>query len=465
MNQELPKHRLATTDASGNRVFLYPASVRGEFHTRRQWVHSALVLLFLVLPWIDWKGRQVLLLDVAHREFYFFALHFRAHDAPLIIFLLLGFLFLLGFVTAQWGRLWCGWACPQTVFTDFLFRRIEKWIEGGPRERKALDDSPLTQEKLFKKSLKWGSFLLVSLLFTHSFLAYFVGSRELLQMLTSSPLQNWPSFLLILGTTTIVLFDFGWFREQFCIIACPYGRFQSLMLDSHSLVVGYDPRRGEPRRGSVPAGKTQGDCVNCFRCVQVCPTGIDIRRGLQMECINCTACIDACDEVMRKTKRPFGLIKYTTLAELSGIPMKRTSPKALLFLALFLISVCALAFTVEEKDFLEATILRASGAPYEVIHQESGDLIVNHFRLDLSNQTGSALQLKFSLVSAEHEKEISMIFPQNPLALPDKASQRADFFVRFPLSALKNGTIKAHLLIRADEKHKDLEISLVGPNA
>jgi cytochrome c oxidase accessory protein FixG len=420
------------------------------------------MLVFLALPWITSDGKQLLLLDVARREFFFFGLHFRSHDAPLLIFLFLAFLFLLGFVTAIWGRLWCGWACPQTVFTEFLFRKIERWIEGPPRDRKELDQAPHTGDKLLKRSLKWSAFTVVSLLFTHSFLAYFVGSRELLQMISGSPAQNWPSFLVIFFTTSIVLFDFGWFREQFCIIACPYGRFQSVMLDSRSLVVGYDPRRGEPRRGSVPEDSKQGDCVNCYRCVQVCPTGIDIRRGLQMECITCTACIDACDEVMTKTKRPLGLISYTTLAQLSGRPRKRFGAKAISFGVLLLVAIAGLGLTLSQKDFLDVTILRASGAPYEIVQQGTSSLVVNHFRIDLSNQTGGEISVNFSLADAE---KASLIFPQNPLNLSVNANQRADFFVRFPPGILINGSKKVILEVQFKEQKREMELSLVGPNA
>ncbi|RYG63166.1 cytochrome c oxidase accessory protein CcoG [bacterium] len=315
---ELPKERLSTTDQAGRRIHLYPASVKGYFRDRKRYVHGFLLIVFLTLPWIHVSGRQLLLLDVAHREFFFFGLHFRAHDAPLILFLLLGFTFGIGLVTAIWGRVWCGWACPQTVFIEFLFRRIERLVEGSHRAQRALDERPLDSEKMMKKGLKWFLFVVVSLGISHSFLGYFVGTRELVRMVSSSPLENWTSFLMILVTTGIIAFDFGWFREQFCTIMCPYGRFQSVMMDNHSTIVAYDLKRGEPRRGTAPSPSAQGDCVNCLRCVQVCPTGIDIRRGLQMECIACTACIDACDEVMTKVDKPLGLIRYTTERELAG---------------------------------------------------------------------------------------------------------------------------------------------------
>jgi cytochrome c oxidase accessory protein FixG len=463
MSRELPKDRLATTDETGKRVYLYPAAVKGKYHSRRRWVHPLLLLVFMVLPWIYVGGRQLLLLDIAHREFFFFGLHFRAHDAPFVLFLLLGFTFLIGLITAIWGRLWCGWACPQTVFTEALFRRIEAWIEGNHRDRKALDEGGWSSEKILKKSAKWAVFTLVSLVITHSFLAYFVGSRELIGMVSSSPAENWASFLVILFTTGLILFDFGWFREQFCVIMCPYGRFQSVMLDSQSMVVGYDPRRGEPRRGTQAPGAPAGDCVDCFRCVQVCPTGIDIRRGLQMECIACTACIDACDEVMTKIKKPLGLISYTTLAELNGRRRRKFTGRAGIYAGLLLIAVTTLTVLLTRKEFLEVTVLRAGGSPYEIIPAANGNLVLNHFRVDLSNQTGAAQQVQFSL--ADPEPGLELVMPMNPLQLDDRAAQKADFFVRFPPTLLKNGARRIFLKMTYPHNEKKLEVPLVGPNA
>lgn len=464
MTTELPKERLATMDESGKRVYLYPAAARGRYSARKKFTHAAMILFFLALPWIRPGGHQLLLLDVARREFYFFGLHFRAHNAPLVLFLFLGFAFAIGFVTAVWGRLWCGWACPQTVFTESVFRKIEAFVEGTHLERRALDQAPWTGGKIAKKALKWAGFLAVSLVITHSFLAYFVGSREMLLMVSESPLENWQSFLVILFTTGLILFDFGWFREQFCVIMCPYGRFQSVMLDSQSLVVGYDEQRGEPRRGYVPGGAKQGDCVDCFRCVNVCPTGIDIRRGLQMECIACTACIDACDDVMTRLKKPRGLIRYTTLAELAGQPRKRVTARAAIYAALFLVAAGALGLSLRSTDFLEVAVLRAQGSPYDVVPGAAGPEVVNHFRLEISNQTGSAQKLALSLGGDATASGISLIMPVNPLTLSDNAARRADFFVRFPQAAVR-GARKVILHWESGAVKRDLEVTLVGPGA
>lgn len=477
MNSELPRHRLATTDERGKRVYLYPAAARGRFSARKKKVHGFMILLFLLLPWLRPGGHQLLLLDVARREFHLFGLHLRAHDAPLVVFLLLGFTFGIGFVTAVWGRLWCGWACPQTVFTESVFRRIESWVEGNHLDRRALDRAPLTARKAARKTLKWGAFAFVSLVITHSFLAYFVGSRELLAMISSPPAENWQSFLVILFTTGVILFDFGWFREQFCTIMCPYGRFQSVMLDSQSLVVGYDDKRGEPRRGNVPAGGAAaevreryragggGDCVDCFRCVNVCPTGIDIRRGLQMECIACTACIDACDDVMTRLRKPTGLIRYTTLAQLKGHPRARLTARAVTYAVLFFALTGALAIALHEKVLLEISVLRAQGAPYESLATPRGPEILNHFRLELSNQTGSAQTLRLSLSPEATSLGVTLVMPVNPLPLADGAAQRADFFLRIPQSALEHGSLKIWLQASAESVREELEVSLVGPGA
>lgn len=461
MTTQLPKDRLATTDVEGKRVYVYPSSVRGRFQDRKLLVHGFLVVLFLILPWLQFGGRQLLLLDVARREFFIFGLHLRAHDAPLLVFLFLGFVFLIGFVTAIWGRLWCGWACPQTVFTEFLFRRIETWIEGGPRERRELDQAPWSGGKLLRKGGKWAAFLAVTLVFTHSFLAYFVGSTETLAMMTRPPAENWPSFLVVAFTTAILLFDFGWFREQFCVIMCPYGRFQSVMLGAGSLVVGYDTARGEPRRGSSPPGLPAGDCISCNRCVQVCPTGIDIRRGLQMECVACTACIDACDEVMTKVNKPLGLIRYMTLAGSMGRSGRRLNGRAMIYGALFLAMAGGLTFVLSRKDFVEVAVLRAHGAPYELVNSPAGELVVNHFHLELSNQTGRTELVRVKLPEGS-PAGVELVMPFNPVSLADGAKTRADFFVKATRTQL-GGSLKQALVLELSTGNKLVEVPLVGP--
>jgi len=295
---ELPTHRIATTDEQGSRIYLYLADVSGKFRTWRSRFNIFLIFLFLLLPWMNVNQHQAMLLDIPRRRFAVFGVTFLAHDAPMLLFVFGGAAMMLALITAIWGRVWCGWACPQTVFVDGVFRKIERWLEGDAVARRKLDQSPMSLDKLIKKASKWFCFTILALLISHSFLAYFVGTEKLALMIRSSPTDNPINFILMVGVTAIILFDFGWFREQFCTIVCPYGRFQSVLMDEDSQVVAYDLKRGEPRKGTNLPQDKAGDCVNCYRCVQVCPTGIDIRRGVQLECIACTACMDACDEVI-----------------------------------------------------------------------------------------------------------------------------------------------------------------------
>ncbi|MGZ3806167.1 MAG: cytochrome c oxidase accessory protein CcoG, partial [Pseudobdellovibrionaceae bacterium] len=359
----LDPERLTSIDEFGDRTYIIPAEVRGFYHRYRTWVHFILLVIFLALPWTSINGSQTILLDIHARKFAIFGMTFWAHDAPLVFFILATLTLSLAFVTSIWGRVWCGWACPQTVFIDAVFRRIEHWVQGNYIQRRQLKQAPLSFKKVFKNLLTWILFFIVSSLIAHSFAAYFVGAEALIKMLQESPGQNWESFLVVSFFTLVVLFDFGWFREQFCIIMCPYGRIQSVLLDQKSLAVVYDQERGEPRKGKVETNKKQGDkqgdCVNCNRCVQVCPTGIDIRKGLQMECIACSACVDACDEIMTKIKKPKGLIRYDTLDH-SKISL--TKPRSLIYMALILISLIGLTYNISTREKAQVFILRAKEA-------------------------------------------------------------------------------------------------------
>lgn len=471
---ELHPNRLSTTDSKGRRIFLYPADVRGFFRRRRTLVQAILVIVFLILPWIRISGHQALLLDIAERRFEIFGLSLRAHNAPLLLFVLSASAFGLFFATAVWGRVWCGWACPQTVFIDGVFRRIERWIEGPALERRKLNQSPLSFKKFVKKTIKWIFYGIATLTVTHSFLAYFVGTDRLAEMILRSPSENWGSFLFMVISSGIILFDFAWFREQFCTLVCPYGRFQSVLMDSSSMIVAYDFERGEPR--STPQAKALakthnsklGDCVNCYRCVQVCPTGIDIRRGVQMECIACTACIDACDEVMTKIKKPTGLIRYDSLSSQTRKKSSFSLRAGIYFIFCFF-SILALVVSLYLVKPIDVQILRAKDALYTTQVLDQGKTIVmNHLKLELSNQSGSNRNLIFE-TSSETEKEIQLITAVQPLLIDEGKVMHVDIFVRFPKELLIRGKKKIQLVVKeqADQDgHRitvDKEVDLVGP--
>jgi len=478
--QELPVDRLATTDEAGHRVFLYPADVVGKYRKRRTLLSFILIAFFLILPWIQINGHQALWIDIAKRRFSVFGLLFWAHDAPILFLLLGGAAISIAFVTAIWGRLWCGWACPQTVFIDGVFRRIERWIEGDSVARRRLDQSPWTTVKFFKKVTKWSFYLLAALFITHSFLAYFVGTGPLLKMMTQSPSENPGDFLFIFATTALVLFDFGWFREQFCTIVCPYGRFQSVLMDDRSLAILYDSQRGEPRRGVTPnnteasTSKTQGDCVNCYRCVKVCPTGIDIRRGVQLECIACSACVDACDEVMTRLKKPKGLIRYDSMVNLQGIPIKKQSIRPMIYAVILVIMISGLSWVIHHRVDLSAVVVRAIDTPYQEVTGSNGaPEIINHFKIHLENQSFEDQNIQIELPSdlTEAQKSgASIILSNHQTLLPAGDGERADLFVRFPKSLLHQGKGSLTIVIEGKGIEKNQisalrkDLVLVGPS-
>lgn len=471
-NLELHPDRLATTDEKGRRVYLYVADAVGFFRRRRTIVQFILMAIFLILPWIKIAGRQSILLDIGNRHFEIFGLSLRAHNAPLLFLVFALAAFTLFFITAVWGRVWCGWGCPQTVFVDAVFRRIERWIEGSHLERRKLATEKWTFKKALKKSSKWTLFTVASLIITHSFLAYFVGTDRLQVMITRSPVDNWGSFLFIFFATAFILFDFGWFREQFCTLVCPYGRFQSILMDEHSMIVAYDVARGEPRATpqakaiSQAKGTSLGDCVNCYRCVQVCPAGIDIRRGVQLECVNCTACIDACDEIMTKVRKPTGLIRYDSQAVMNGQKRKFWRPRVAVYLSAMLISSTVLATLVATMKPIDVTVLRAKDTPYLTDQVEGQTIVTNHFHLEVSNQSDSVQKIIFELDGAEN---LTLISAQNHTEVDPQTFARLDFFVRFPKSVLNLGKAPASMVIHQLDTKTNAEtvlrkeLLLVGP--
>ncbi|WP_413288144.1 cytochrome c oxidase accessory protein CcoG [Bdellovibrio sp. HCB337] len=463
----LDPERLTSIDEFGDRTYIIPAEVRGFFHKHRQRVHILLLFVFLVIPWTYINGQQTILLDIPARKFAIFGITFWAHDAPLVFFVLATLTLGLTFVTSVWGRVWCGWACPQTVFVEAVFRRIEQWVQGNYIQRRQLHQAELSFKKFYKKSLTWFLFFVVSSLISHSFAAYFVGSEKLLQMIQGSPQENWSYFLVISCMTALVLFDFGWFREQFCIIMCPYGRFQSVLLDQKSLAVVYDETRGEPRKGKVPPGQKQGDCVACNRCVQVCPTGIDIRKGLQMECITCTACIDACDEIMEKVKKPKGLIRYDTL-DRSPVSLKKT--RSVIYMVLIVLSLAGLTYNIATREKAQVFVLRAKEAPYTLIKGDQGeDLVLNHFRLQIQNQGFEKGIYLLKPTKEWQENGITLTVAQNPLNIEAGKISEWHFFVRFK-PELVSATGQFPVKIQLEDQNElespfksEKEIILVGP--
>lgn len=377
IKSDLPQRDSVTTIRSdGSRPFLFPADAHGRFATARRWSAFALIAFYLSLPWIKINGYPAVFLDVADRRFHLFGVTLAAQDLWLLFFVITGLGFSLFFITALLGRVWCGWACPHTVFLDHVYRRIERLIEGDAVARRMLDQAPLSAGKLVRRVAKHTLYVLVSAVIAHLFLAYFVSLPEVWLMVSAAPTEHWSAFAFMMVATGILYFNFAWFREQLCIVICPYGRLQSVLIDDHSMVIGYDTKRGEPRGKPTSAKPTAdlpavgsakaGDCVDCNRCVHVCPTGIDIRQGLQMECIGCTACIDACDDVMTRLNRPRGLIRYDSQKAFTGGRTRWLRPRTILYGVLLVIGASVATWGLSSVKPANFLVTRMTGAPYIV---------------------------------------------------------------------------------------------------
>ncbi len=365
--------------ADGTRNWVYPADVHGRWLRARRIVFGLLVVLWAVLPFLEMRGHPVMQLDVAQRRFFIFGATFGAQDAWLLVFVLGGIGLALVIATTFLGRVWCGWACPQTVFLEGFFRPIERLIEGDREARIRLDKAPWGLSKTFKKVLKQTLFVLTAALVAHIFVGYFVTPWKLWAMIGEGPGRHPEAFGWATGLTALFYGNFARFREQTCVGVCPYGRLQSVLIDKDTVVVGYDAIRGEPR-GKV--GTTTGDCVDCKRCVVVCPMGIDVRNGLQPDCINCAQCIDACDQIMDKLERPRGLIRHAATNVLEGGKAKVLRFRIYLYAAVTLLWVVGAVFAFRGHTTFEAGLARVGAAPFVL----DGTDVRNAFTVHIVNK-------------------------------------------------------------------------------
>jgi cytochrome c oxidase accessory protein FixG len=385
------RNTVTTIRDDGSRRFLFPADAPGRFATGRRYAALALILVYLLLPWIPVGGYPAVFLDVAQRRFHLFGLVLAAQDLWLLFFLISGAGFALFFITALFGRLWCGWACPHTVFLDHVFRRVERWIDGDAVERRHLADAPWTAGKVARRAAKHAAYLALSAGIVHLFAAYFISVTALWAMMRQDPGRNWGAFVAVGCATAAIYFNFAWFREQLCIVICPYGRLQSALTDDNTLVIGYDSARGEPRRGQ--GREPAGDCIDCLRCVRVCPTGIDIRQGLQMECVGCAACVDACDEVMTKVGRPAGLVRYDSLAGLGGGRTRWIRPRTVVYCALLAAGAAVAAWSAAGIRPAALSVVRMVGAPYFY----DAETVRNQFLVRLVNKRPATVFLQVAV--------------------------------------------------------------------
>lgn len=390
------RDHLANVEKGGKRIWIYPKIIKGKLYKYRTWFSWFLLALMFSGPFLKMNGHPILLLNVLERRFVVFGRPFWPQDFHFFVFLFLtGVVFIVLF-TVIFGRVWCGWACPQTIFMEMVFRKIENLIEGNAAQQKKLDAMPLNAEKIRKKGLKHLVFYLISFLIANVFLAYIIGADALIAIITEPVSEHVAGFISILIFSFVFYLVFAKLREIVCIIICPYGRLQGVMLDPNSVVVAYDFKRGEPR-GKLKRNEDQtekGDCVDCGLCVDVCPTGIDIRNGTQLECVNCTACIDACDGVMDKIKKPRGLVRFDSINNIENHTGFRFTPRVIAYIAALVVLMGISIGIIVTRTDIEANIFRSPGKTY--LTENNGN-ITNLYNLELVNKTFDDKQFELKL--------------------------------------------------------------------
>ncbi|HEY1122310.1 MAG TPA: cytochrome c oxidase accessory protein CcoG [Haloferula sp.] len=423
---------VTTINQDGSRFFIHTADVSGKWTTARRIFGAILIAIYVALPWIPINGSPALFFDVEQRRFHVFGLTLVPQDLWVMFFGVTGLGFTLFFVTALLGRLWCGWACPYTVFLDHVFRRIERWTEGDAVARRKLDAAPWTAGKIARRGTKHLLYAICSTLIAHVFLSYFVSIPRLYDHMHEGPLAHVTSFGIVAALTLTLWFCFGWFREQFCVIMCPYGRLQSALTDDDTVNVGYDEKRGEPRGAK---GKVTGDCIDCRRCVNVCPTGIDIRNGLQMECIGCAACIDACDDIMTKIGRPKGLVRYDSLNGLIGKKRRFLRPRVIAYTLLGALGLIAFAIAGwrQARPFT-ADFTRMRGQPF----YSDTSAVRNHYQVRFYNKRNQPARFTLHLSNAPEGYTLSGA--DTPIEVPPRGEITRPAIVVAPTAAYHGAT-------------------------
>jgi len=470
------EHVLPTLNNDGSRNWIIPSLARGVLWQRRRWLAYGLIAFFVTLPHLRIDGKPYVLLDIARRQFTFVGHTFYPTDTPLVACLMLMAFFSVMLVTALAGRVWCGWGCPQTVYLEFLFRPIDRFFANtvgrGGRSSKSMKPLAIVG--------KFAVYLVCCLFLAHTFLSYFVGTDTLAAWIQTSPLKHPTAFLVMGGATVGLMFNFLYFREQFCMIACPYGRFQSVMLDRTSYIVAYDTQRGEPRKkgkrsnqnkSTVPqsngevltldsmAIQSAGDCVDCGRCTAVCPTGIDIRNGLQMECIHCAQCIDACNQVMQTIGKSSGLIRYSTQDALAGKPTRMIRPRTIIYPAIILVALGLFLAILSTKFSFDSRIMGAPGVPFTI---HSDQQVQNNFQVRLVNRSQIAQSYSVAFDDADIVAKWSS---GEVIRLTSGQSVLLPLDVHFPVhKTAGKGSFDAILkIVDTSEATRAIQVRLTGP--
>ena len=438
-----PGRVLSTLNEDGSRRWIRPRPSRGGWWKRRQVTAYGLMFVFFVIPYLRIAGKPIILMDLPRREFTLFGTTFLPTDTLLFMLLFVTVGIAIFLITTLYGRVWCGWGCPQTVYMEYLFRPIERALEGGFRGSMRLDRKG---QLAGRRPLKYAIYMVLSMFLAHTFLAYFVGIDQLVKWVQGTPAHHPVAFFIMAGTTLAIFADFTWYREQTCLVACPYGRLQSVMFDKRTLGVAYDYGRGEPRmKGTKNRPHDAGDCIECGMCVRTCPTGIDIRDGVQMECIHCTQCIDACDEIMVKIGRKPGLIRYSTQDELRGRTRRMLRTRVIVYPVALAVSLGLFLFFLANRASTEVTVLRGTGASYQV-HDDGN--VVNEVRLKFSNRNRETRAYRISLAGVP---DAQLIAPINPFPVTGGHTLTTTVFVVSRSNEYVDG--ERHVMFHVDDDH------------
>lgn len=452
---------LATVDEKGKRIWVYPKKPSGKFHNLRIVVSIILLTVLFGLPFVKVNGDPLMLVDVFERKFIIFGIHLWPQDFHIVALSMISLVVFVVLFTVVFGRVWCGWACPQTIFMEMVFRKIEYWIEGDATKQRKLNNAPWDSRKILKKGSKHLLFILVSLLISHTFLSYIIGIEKLQSIVSQPPTENLIGFVALMVFTGLFYMVFAFLREQICIAVCPYGRLQGVFLGNNSIAVMYDWLRGEPK-GRLKKGKVQdgkGDCIDCKLCVHACPTGIDIRNGTQLECVNCTACIDACDDVMDKIEKPRGLIKYASQNSIKEGNKKIFTTRVIGYSAVLSLLVFVVMFMLLTRADVEATILKVPGQLYQ---EQANNRISNLYNIQFINKTNAEIPLEMRVKGFDG----AVVKRVGEEAMVLEAGSRLDavFFIEMPREDItKMKTALDIELVSNGEIIDEITTNFVGP--
>ncbi|MBK7211826.1 MAG: cytochrome c oxidase accessory protein CcoG [Bacteroidales bacterium] len=462
-DQETFRDRLSTISEEGKRLWVYPKKPKGKYYNKRTVIAILLQIFLFLSPFIKIKGDPMLLFNILERKFIIFGVIFWPQDFHLFVLSMLTFIVFIVLFTVVYGRLFCGWVCPQTVFMEFLYRPIEYLIEGNNSQQRKLDLQDWDLTKIWKKSLKHSLFFLISVLTSITFLAYIIGMDRVLEIISEGPASNIAGYLGLLAFAAAHYFVFAKFREQVCIIVCPYGRLQGVLLDNNSIQVSYDYKRGEPRGKHNPLENRQeqgkGDCIECGSCEAVCPTGIDIRNGSQLECINCTACMDACDAVMDRIHKPKGLIRYASERSIADGTKLKVNVRVIFYSTVLTGLLVLIGYLFTIRTDVETTILRVQGSMYQ---EYDSAHYSNIYLVQVVNKTRKELPIQLIL----EEPKGQIIMMGDPLFVKKGEVGEANFLVVLPKSVVTSSS--THLDFRVVSEGIEIEemkSTFVGPNS